>query len=40
MLEQQFLGQNSPFAQQGRHSDLEPNVACFADWYANRLLMR
>ncbi|HIG24473.1 MAG TPA: aromatic ring-hydroxylating dioxygenase subunit alpha [Acidimicrobiia bacterium] len=38
MLEQQFRGQNSPFSRQGRHADLEPNVARFADWYAKRLL--
>ncbi|MED5394493.1 MAG: aromatic ring-hydroxylating dioxygenase subunit alpha [Actinomycetota bacterium] len=38
MLEQQHRGMRSPFARQGRFSYLEPNVARFAGWYADRLL--
>jgi len=38
VLEQQQLGMRSPFARQGRFSYLEPNVARFATWYAERLL--
>ena len=38
VLEQQHLGMCSPFAGQGRFSYLEPNVARFATWYAERLL--
>ena len=38
MLEQQHAGMRSPFAKQGRFSYLEPNVARFARWYADRLL--
>ena len=38
MLEQQHRGMRSPFARQGRFSHLEPNVARFAGWYAERLL--
>ncbi len=38
VLEQQFLGQKSPEAKQGRYSHLEPSVARFGDWYARRLL--
>ena len=38
VLEQQHLGMRSPFAGQGRFSYLEPNVARFATWYAERLL--
>lgn len=38
MLEQQYLGQRSPVASQGRFSYLEPSVARFAAWYATRLL--
>ena len=38
VLEQQHLGMCSPFAGQGRFSYLEPNVARFAAWYAERLL--
>lgn len=38
MLEQQHRGMSSPFARQGRFSYLEPNVARFASWYADRLL--
>ena len=38
MLERQHRGMRSPFARQGRFSYLEPNVARFAGWYADRLL--
>jgi len=38
MLERQHRGMQSPFAGQGRFSYLEPNVARFAGWYADRLL--
>ncbi len=38
MLERQHRGMRSPFAGQGRFSHLEPNVARFAGWYADRLL--
>ena len=38
VLEQQHLGMRSPFAGQGRFSYLEPSVARFATWYAERLL--
>ena len=38
VLEQQHLGMRSPFSRQGRFSYLEPNVALFAAWYAERLL--
>ena len=38
VLEQQHLGMRSPFAGQGRFSYLEPSVARFASWYAERLL--
>jgi phenylpropionate dioxygenase-like ring-hydroxylating dioxygenase large terminal subunit len=38
MLEQQHAGMRSPFARQGRFSYLEPSVASFARWYAERLL--
>lgn len=38
MLEQQHAGMRSPFAKQGRFSYLEPSVARFAAWYAERLL--
>jgi phenylpropionate dioxygenase-like ring-hydroxylating dioxygenase large terminal subunit len=38
MLERQHRGMQSPFAEQGRFSYLEPNVARFASWYADRLL--
>ena len=38
MLEQQHRGMQSPFAEQGRFSYLEPNVARFAGWYANQML--
>jgi len=37
-LQRQFHGQRSPFARQGRFSHLEPSVAKFACWYADRLL--
>lgn len=36
-LESQQTGLTSPFARQGRFSFLEPNVAEFACWYADRL---
>lgn len=36
-LESQQIGLTSPFAQQGRFSYLEPNVAEFACWYAAKL---
>jgi len=38
VLERQYLGQRSPFARSGRFSYLEPAVARFADWYADRML--
>jgi phenylpropionate dioxygenase-like ring-hydroxylating dioxygenase large terminal subunit len=38
VLENQQLGLSSPFARQGRFSYLEPSVARFARWYAERLL--
>ena len=38
VLEQQQLGMRSPFSRQGRFSYLEPSVARFATWYAERLL--
>ena len=38
VLEQQHLGMRSPFSRQGRFSYLEPSVARFAAWYAERLL--
>ncbi len=38
MLERQQAGMTSPFARQGRYSDLEPSVAAFAFWYAQNLL--
>lgn len=38
MLEQQYAGQQSVFAKQGRYSYLEPSVARFASWYAERML--
>jgi phenylpropionate dioxygenase-like ring-hydroxylating dioxygenase large terminal subunit len=38
MLERQHRGMRSPFAKQGRFSYLEPSVARFASWYAERLL--
>ncbi len=38
MLEQQLAGQRSPQAKQGRYSYLEPSVARFGSWYAERLL--
>ena len=38
VLEQQYVGQKSPFAKQSRYSYLEPSVALFARWYAERLL--
>ncbi len=38
MLERQRRGMATPFARQGRFSYLEPNVARFAGWYAERLL--
>lgn len=38
VLEQQQLGLKSAFAQQGRFSWLEPSVASFARWYAERML--
>jgi len=37
MLERQHLGLASPYAQQGRFSHLEPSVARFAGWYAERM---
>jgi phenylpropionate dioxygenase-like ring-hydroxylating dioxygenase large terminal subunit len=38
-LENQQLGLNSPFAQQGRFQPLlEANVAAFANWYARQML--
>lgn len=38
-LENQQLGLSSPFARQGGFSWLEPSVASFARWYAQRLLV-
>ncbi len=38
MLERQQAGLTSPFARQGRYSYLEPSVAAFAFWYAQKLL--
>ncbi len=38
MLERQHIGLASPYAQQGRFSHMEPSVARFAGWYAERLL--
>ena len=38
MLERQHAGLDSPYARQGRFSHLEPSVAAFAGWYAERLL--
>jgi phenylpropionate dioxygenase-like ring-hydroxylating dioxygenase large terminal subunit len=38
MLERQQAGLSSPFARQGRYSYLEPSVATFAFWYAQKLL--
>jgi len=38
ILERQQLGLQSPFAEQGRFSWLEPSVAAFARWYAERML--
>lgn len=38
MLERQQRGLNSPFARQGPFSYLEPSVARFASWYADRML--
>lgn len=38
MLERQHRGLRSPFAKQGRFSYLEPSVARFGAWYAERLL--
>lgn len=37
-LERQHQGQRSPHAKQGRYSYLEPSVARFGSWYAERLL--
>jgi phenylpropionate dioxygenase-like ring-hydroxylating dioxygenase large terminal subunit len=38
-LENQQIGLNSPFAEQGRFSpNLEANVASFANWYAKTML--
>ena len=37
MLERQQMGMASPFARQGRWSELEPGAASFAAWYAERL---
>jgi phenylpropionate dioxygenase-like ring-hydroxylating dioxygenase large terminal subunit len=36
-LESQQIGLTSPFARQGRFSFLEPNVAEFACWYADKI---
>ena len=36
-LEQQQTGLSSPYARQGRFSDLEPCVANFAYWYAENI---
>ncbi len=38
MLERQQAGLTSPLARQGRFSYLEPSVAAFAFWYAQKLL--
>ena len=38
MLERQHRGMATPAVRQGRFSHLEPNVARFAGWYADRLL--
>jgi phenylpropionate dioxygenase-like ring-hydroxylating dioxygenase large terminal subunit len=38
ILKQQHAGLASPYARQGRFSHLEPNLAAFAGWYAERLL--
>ncbi len=38
MLERQHIGLTSPFARQGRFSHLEPSVATFAFWYAQKML--
>ena len=38
MLEEQQAGMASPFTKQGRFSHLEPSVAQFACWYADRML--
>ncbi len=38
MLERQQAGLSSPFARQGRYSYLEPSVAAFAFWYAQKLI--
>lgn len=37
MLERQQKGLSSPFAKPGRFSELEPNVAGFAHWFAQRI---
>lgn len=37
VLENQQIGLNSPLARQGRFSSLEPSVASFARWYAERV---
>jgi phenylpropionate dioxygenase-like ring-hydroxylating dioxygenase large terminal subunit len=37
MLERQQAGMTSPFARQGRFGELEPSVANFAFWYAERM---
>jgi len=37
MLERQQRGMTSPYARQGRWSELEPGAASFAAWYAERL---
>lgn len=39
-LEKQQIGLSSPFARQGRFSDLEPSVANFACWYAGQMTDR
>ncbi len=39
-LERQQIGLSSPFALQGRFSDLEPSVANFACWYAGQMTGR
>ena len=39
-LENQQAGLQSPLARQGRFSHLEPSVATFACWYADRMLER
>ncbi len=39
-VENQQLGLTSPLAKQGRFSCLEPSVATFACWYADRMLGR